>query len=85
MAVPFLKEEWGWIMSDQCWWCSEGRQNRKHTSLKNWLWEYLGREDREGTSWKTEEGLDKAELMGSGACVISYLLSRCQSNGGGLF
>ena len=74
MAVPFLKEKWGWIESDQYWWCNEGRQSREHTTSKNWLWEYLGREDREGTFWKVEEGR-----------VISYLLSRCQSNGGGLF
>ena len=30
MIAPFLKEKFGWIESDQCWWCSRGRQTREH-------------------------------------------------------
>ena len=25
MIAPFLKEKFGWIDSDTCWWCSSGR------------------------------------------------------------
>ena len=30
MMAPFLKEKFGWVDSDQCWWCSGGRQTREH-------------------------------------------------------
>ena len=26
MIAPFLKEKFGWVESDQCWWCCCGRQ-----------------------------------------------------------
>lgn len=28
MTDPFLKERWGWIESDVCWWCGTGKQTR---------------------------------------------------------
>lgn len=27
MIAPFLREKFGWVESDQCWWCSSGRQS----------------------------------------------------------
>ena len=30
MIAPFLKEKFGWVDSDICWWCSKGRQTREH-------------------------------------------------------
>ena len=30
MIAPFPKERWGWIDTDQCWWCNRGRQSRVH-------------------------------------------------------
>ena len=30
MIAPFLREKFGWIDSDICWWCSNKKQSRKH-------------------------------------------------------
>ena len=30
MTAPFLKDKYGWVDSDRCWWCSSGRQSREH-------------------------------------------------------
>ena len=30
MTAPFLKDKFNWVDSDQCWWCSGGRQSREH-------------------------------------------------------
>ena len=30
MIAPFLKEKFGWLESDMCWWCGRGRQTREH-------------------------------------------------------
>ena len=30
MIAPFLKERWGWMDTDICWWCNKGRQSREH-------------------------------------------------------
>ena len=30
MIAPFLKDKWGWIDEDRCWWCERGRQSRDH-------------------------------------------------------
>ena len=30
MIAPFLKEKFGWVNSDTCWWCSRGMQTREH-------------------------------------------------------
>ena len=30
MIAPFLKEKFGWMESDTCWWCGTGRQTREH-------------------------------------------------------
>ena len=50
MIAPFLKEKFGWVSSDQCWWCGGGRQSREHLfkechswkeEIKN-LWKEVG-------------------------------------------
>ena len=30
MIAPFLKDKFGWLDSDMCWWCGGGRQSREH-------------------------------------------------------
>ena len=30
MTAPFLRDKFKWVDSDQCWWCSSGRQSREH-------------------------------------------------------
>ena len=30
MIAPFIKEKFGWIDSDLCWWCGTARQTREH-------------------------------------------------------
>ena len=30
MTAPFLRDKFKWVDSDQCWWCSGGRQSREH-------------------------------------------------------
>ena len=50
MIAPFLKEKFGWVESDQCWWCSSGRQSREHLfkECRTWreqireLWNRVG-------------------------------------------
>ena len=38
MIAPFLKEKWGWIDSDRCWWCNGGRQSRDHLFKECTMW-----------------------------------------------
>ena len=50
MIAPFLKEKFGWVESDSCWWCSSGRQSREHLfkECRTWreeirlLWKTVG-------------------------------------------
>ena len=50
MTAPFLKEKFGWVESDQCWWCNGGRQSREHLfkECRTWkdqirkLWKKIG-------------------------------------------
>ena len=59
MIAPFLKNRWGWIDSDECWWCEKGRQSRDHLFKEcgKWgkeirdLWNAVGR-----ISGKREDG-----------------------------
>ena len=30
MIAPFLKEKFGWVELDLCWWCTKSRQTREH-------------------------------------------------------
>lgn len=34
----FLKERWGWLSTDGCWWCGKGRQSRGHLLKECTAW-----------------------------------------------
>ena len=38
MTAPFLKDKFGWVDSDQCWWCCGGRQSREHLFKECHAW-----------------------------------------------
>ena len=38
MTAPFLMDKFGWVDSDQCWWCSGGRQSREHLFKECHAW-----------------------------------------------
>ena len=67
MIAPFLKEKFGWVSSDQCWWCSCGRQTREHLfkECRAWkeeireLWKKVGE-----ISEMSEEGKERAVRKG---------------------
>ena len=50
MTAPFLRDKFGWVDDDQCWWCSSGRQSREHLfkECRTWkneikeLWKEVG-------------------------------------------
>ena len=50
MIAPFLRNKFGWVESDQCWWCEGGRQSREHLfkECRTWkdqirkLWKKIG-------------------------------------------
>ena len=52
MIAPFLRDRWGWIDTDKCWWCEEGRQSREHLFKEFRAWE---KEIRE--LWRTVGGV----------------------------
>ena len=64
MIALFLRERWGWIDTDMCWWCEEGRQSRDHLfkECKTWkdeireLWETVGNISGKKNG---EEGMDR--------------------------
>ena len=51
MIAPFLRDKFGWVESDSCWWCSGGRQSREHLfkECRTWkeeirtLWKEVGK------------------------------------------
>ena len=44
MIAPFLKEKFGWVDSESCWWCSGGRQSREHLFKECRAWKEETRE-----------------------------------------
>ena len=75
MIAPFLKEMFGWIESDSCWWCSRGRQSCEHLfkECKTWkeeirtLWKEVGEASggrRDGASGKIYRGRRKGFFFG---------------------
>ena len=38
MTAPYLKEMWGWVDTDRCWWCDGGRQSREHLFRECGAW-----------------------------------------------
>ena len=55
MIAPFLKERFGWVDSDTCWWCRGGRQSREHLLKECRTWKEEIR-----TLWK-----EVGEILGS--------------------
>ena len=74
MIAPFLKEKFGWIEPDSCWWCSGGRQSREHLfkECRTWkneirtLWKTVGdiSGEHKGMTEKTRKG-GKGFMLGS--------------------
>ena len=58
MTAPFLRDKFKWVDSDQCWWCSSGRQSREHLfkECRTWkneireLWKEVGDISNDGGS-----------------------------------
>ena len=48
MIAPFLKDKFGWVESDTCWWCSSGWQSREHLFKECRTWK-----DEIRLIWKT--------------------------------
>lgn len=44
MIAPFLKEKFGWIDNDVCWWCGTARQTREHLFKECVAWKQEIRE-----------------------------------------
>ena len=65
ITAPFLKDKFGWVESDQCWWCSCGRQSREHLfkECRIWkeeirkLWKEVGEISGEGSKGPGRAGL----------------------------
>ena len=73
MIAPFLRDKFGWVESDQCWWCDSGRQSREHLfkECRTWkdqirkLWKKIGEASGEAFL-KTEKSRFKAGRRGKG-------------------
>ena len=71
MIAPFLKEKYGWVESDVCWWCSNGRQSREHLfkECRTWkgeirlLWKTIGDISGEAKSDASRKGRGKKGFM----------------------
>ena len=78
MTAPFLRDKFKWVDSDQCWWCSSGRQSREHLfkECRAWkneireLWRKVGeisstaREDGEESSEGKRRGRKRKKSFG---------------------
>ena len=88
MIAPHLKEKFGWVESDSCWWCSSGRQSREHLKeCRTWreetrlLWKTAGEmsggaKDRTGGAYKGRKGFMLGSSMGRvgpGNCSVGRL------------
>ena len=38
MTAPFLRDRWGQVDLDRCWWCDKGRQSREHLFKECTAW-----------------------------------------------
>ena len=71
--VSFLRDKFGWVESDQCWWCEGGRQSREHLfkECRTWkdqirkLWRNIGEVSGEAVL-KTDRSRCKARGRGKG-------------------
>lgn len=48
MIAPFLKEKFGWVESDSCWWCGGGRQSKEHLFKECRTWQKVVERSRGG-------------------------------------
>ena len=75
MIAPFLRDKFKWVDSDQCWWCSSGRQSREHLfkECRAWkkeireLWKKVGeisRVSRDTGDRSLERGRKKKKGFG---------------------
>ena len=77
MITPFLKENFGWVESDQCWWCDGGRQSREHLfkECRTWkvqikeLWKKVGEVSGEA---ENRTGRDRPRKGGKGFGLGTY-------------
>ena len=73
MIAPFLRDKFGWVESDQCWWCDGGRQSREHLfkECRTWknqirkLWKKVGEVSGE-SPLKANRGRVEARGRGKG-------------------
>ena len=73
MTAPFLRDKFGWMESDQCWWCGSGRQSREHLfkECRTWkdqirkLWKKIGEASGEAKH-RTYRGCHKTRGRGKG-------------------
>ena len=73
MIAPFLKDKFGWVELDQCWWCDGGRQSREHLfkECRTWkdqirkLWKKVGQVSGEAFL-KADKSRVKAKGRGKG-------------------
>ena len=77
MTAPFLRDKFGWVESDQCWWCDGGRQSREHLfkECRTWkdqirkLWKKVGEASGEASgesTLKKSRGRHKNKGRGKG-------------------
>ena len=76
MIAPFLREKFGWVESDGCWWCGGGRQTREHLfkECRTWkdeireLWIEVGEISGTGASAEKIRGVDGIRKGRKGFC-----------------
>ena len=72
--APFLRYKFGWVESDQCWWCDGGRQSRDHLfkECRTWkdqirkLWKKVGEASGESTRRNKDKHKSKKRGWGFG-------------------
>ena len=81
MIAPFLKEKFGWIGSDVCWWCGSGRQTREHLFKECLAWKKeikeLWEEIREATDTGKELGGGEDMFKGRKGFYLGRQEGRC--------
>ena len=82
MIAPFLRDKFNWVDSDQCWWCSSGRQSREHLfkECRAWkkeireLWKRVGEISNTSTDAEVKSlgKRGKKRKKGFGFCSHEY-------------
>ena len=66
MIAPFLREKFGWVESDGCWWCGGGRQTREHLFKECRTWKDEIREPWRRVGEISGEGRNRTGKAGPG-------------------